>query len=299
MIDKPTLSVVLATRNEEGNIASCLETVSDFADEIIVVDEESTDKTQEIAKKFGAHVVVQKHEPNFHITKQNAINLAKGNWILQLDADERLSKELAAEISMVIRLTDDQIREYILEKAKKNKKKERLFERHQRIVDKRDGAKKNKGEIAAFYLPRVNYFLGKPLIHGGVYPDGVIRLFKRGKAYLPTKSVHEQMKVDGEVAWLYGDLEHHDSPTFSRYLARANRYTDITAEAMKVQKIKVTTPTLLYYSFVKPGIFFLKLYIRHLGILDGMRGFFWSLFSALHFPISYFKYYSGVRNSRT
>jgi hypothetical protein len=209
-----------------------------------------------------------------------------------------LSKELAAEIAMVIEMNDEQIRKYLTEKARKNPKKARLFARHQQLIEQRTENKEQRSgrEIGAFFLPRVNYFLGKPLIHGGVYPDGVIRLFRKGKAELPADNVHEQMKVDGEVAWLYGDLEHHDSPTFSRYLARANRYTDLTAEEMKKLNVSLELKTLLYYAFVKPAMIFMKLYMRHLGILDGMRGFIWSLFSALHFPIAYFKYYSLHKN---
>ncbi len=298
MNSHPKLSVTLATRNEEKNIGACLESIKDIADEIIIFDEHSSDKTVEIAKKYGALVFDTDHESNFHITKVKANEKAKGEWILQLDADERLSKELAAEIAMVIGMNDEQIRKYLDEKAKKNSKKAGLFQRHQSLIESRDGKLEagRKMEICAFYLPRVNYFLGKPLIHGGVYPDGVIRLFKKGKAHLPAHDVHEQMKVDGETAWLYGDLEHHDSPTFNRYLSRANRYTDLTAEEMKKQKIGLGVITLLRYSFIKPLAFFLKLYIRHLGILDGMRGFIWSLFSALHFPIAYFKYYSQSYN---
>lgn len=85
---KKTLSVVLATRNEEENLGRCLESVKSLADEIIVVDEYSTDKTVEIAKKYGAKVFLEPHHDNFHVTKQVALEKATGDWILQLDADE-------------------------------------------------------------------------------------------------------------------------------------------------------------------------------------------------------------------
>src|SRR3970282_2930368 len=87
-----------------------------------------------------------------------------------------------------------------------------LFIRHQKLIEQRDGSiGKQTGKVVAFFIPRRNYFLGKPLIHAGVYPDGQIRLVKKGKARLPGKSVHELMEVDGEVGWLFHDLEHHDS----------------------------------------------------------------------------------------
>jgi hypothetical protein len=133
------------------------------------------------------------------------------------------------------------------------------------------------------------------LVHAGVYPDGVIRLIKKGKARLPAKSVHEVMEVDGKIGWLFNDLEHHDSPTFQRYLMRANRYTDLTAIEMEKNKIAVGYWNLFYYAFPKPIFIFCKLYFRHLGIFDGFRGFVWSLFSALHFPIAYFKYFSQTK----
>ncbi len=284
------ISVVLATRNEEANIGECLESVKNIADEIIVVDEYSTDKTEEIAKKYGARVYKEPHHDIFHVTKEKALSLAKGDWILQLDADERVTKTLAEEIRDVVEMSDGEV------KARKPKdpNKWRLFMRHQRLVEQRDGkVGKETGEVVAFFIPRINIFLGEPLIHAGVYPDGVIRLVKKGEAHFPAKSVHEQIRVDGEISWLFNDLEHYDSPTFTRYLARANRYTSLTAAEFREERVPKNVPTLLYYSFVKPLFVFLRLYIRTKGFLDGMRGFVWSLFSAFHYPIAYFKYWSG------
>ena len=281
------LSVVLATRNEEENIGACLKSVKDIADEIVVVDESSTDKTREMAKKYGAKVYKVKHEPIFHKTKQKAIDKATGDWILQLDADERVTPILAKEIKKVIEMNPT-----LLKQRKVDTKKQKLFERHQRIIEKRDGKiGRSTGEIVAFFLPRLNLFLGKPLIHAGVYPDAAIRLVKKGKARFPAKSVHEQMQIDGEVAWLFNDLEHHDSPTFKRYFERMNRYTDLHATDLARKKTTKNIFMLLFYSTAKPLFVFLKLYIRHKGFLDGIRGFLWSLFSALHFPIAFFKYW--------
>lgn len=301
------LSVVLATRNEEENIKACLESVKDIADEIIVVDESSTDKTREIAQEVGAKVYRVKHEAIFHKTKQKALDLAEGDWILQLDADERVSKELSDEIKRVINLPNTDLLKRVLvrpERAERvegsrdsiaslqNSRRLKLFEKHLRVIERRDGKiGKDTGQVVAFFIPRKNYFLEKPLMHGGVYPDGVIRLVRKGKARFPAKSVHEQMEVDGEVTWLYNDLDHHDSPTFNKYLARMNRYTDLRAEELMEKNVPSNPLFLIHYSFFKPFFVFLNLYLRHLGILDGMRGFIWSLFSALHYPLAYFKYW--------
>lgn len=281
------LSVVLATRNEHENIGRCLKAVQSIADEIIVVDESSTDDTREIARSYGARVVKTSHEPIFHITKQKAIDLATGDWILQLDADEVVTKALADEIIKVISLSDHEI----LKRKNKNAKNSRLFRRHQRVLEARDGVIGTKtGEVVAFFIPRRNIFLGKPLLHAGVYPDAVIRLIKKGKAYLPAKSVHEQMVIEGEVSWLFHDLEHHDSPTLRRYLVRLNRYTDLQAEELHDARVSKNIWGFFEYSVLKPAIKFFMLYVRHRGYLDGVRGFLWSLFSASHFPIAYYKY---------
>ena len=286
METKIKLSVVLATLNEEGYIGDCLKSVVSIADEIIVFDESSTDKTKEIAENLGAKVYSVIHEPHFHITKQKAINQAKGDWILQIDADEVVTPALGEEIKKIISMTQGE-----LKKRKINFKKAKLFQKHQDLLVKRDGTIGKPGkEIVAFFIPRRNFFLGKALIYAGVYPDGVIRLFKRGKASLPAESVHAQMVIDGEVGWLENDLEHHDSPTFAKYLKRMNRYTSLHAEDLAKKKVNKNCFEFINYTFVKPCGVFLNLYIRHKGILDGFRGFIWSLFSSLHYPLAYFKY---------
>lgn len=291
--DKLRLSVVLATFNEEKNIGECLKSCGDIADETIVIDEYSIDKTREIAEKFGAKVYLEEHHPIFHITKQKAIEKATGDWILQLDADERVTEELGKEIRKVMNMTDVEIKS----RVNKNTKKEKLFQRHLKLIEQRDGKiGKDTGEVVAFFIPRRNMFLGKPLIHAGVYPDGVIRLVKKGKARFPQKSVHEQIQVDGEVAWLDNDLEHNDSLTLKRYFVRMNRYTDLHAEELKEKKVTRNPIAFVYYSFYMPLLTFLKLFIRHKGFLDGVNGFLWSFFSAMHYPIAYFKYMTGGYN---
>lgn len=284
------ISVVLATRNEEENIARCLESVKKFAEEIIVLDEGSTDKTQEIAKKFGAKVFNVKHEPIFHITKQKAIDKASGDWILQLDADEVVSVELKEEIISVLNMSDHEI----LARKSTDSHKQKLFSRHLKAIEARDGVLgKKTGEVVAFFIPRINMFLGKPLIYGGVYPDGVIRLIKRGKARLPGVSVHEQMVIDGEISWLFGPLMHYDSPTLFRYIERLNRYTDLRAAELKKANTSRSFMRLLMATTLEPLNAFVRIYVRHRGYKDGVRGFLWATFSSWHYPISYFKFYLG------
>lgn len=282
MNTKPKLSVVLATLNEEAFIGDCLKSVVPIADEIVVMDEHSTDKTKEIAESLGAKVYEVEHEPIFHVTKQKGLEIATGNWILQLDADERVTPELAKDIKSVL-------------DGNYTQKPKELFIRHQRLVEEKNGAplrRGSAGQVVGYYIPRLNYFIGKPLIHAGVYPDGVIRLVKNGKAHFPAKSVHEQIQVDGEISWLNHDLIHNDSPTLGRYFQRLNRYTDLQATELSEKHIPKNALRMFYYALFKPVLVFINLFFIHKGFLDGFRGFLWSMFSSWHFPIAYFKYWT-------
>lgn len=253
--DAPKLSVAIATYNEEANIQACLESVRGLVDEIIVVDGESKDKTVEIARSLGATVLVVPNQKNFHINKSLAINSCTGDWILQLDADERVSTALAAEIRSLL-------------------------------------SSESANVYAAYYLRRRNYFLGRWMNKGGMYPDPVIRLFAKGKAKLPEKTVHELMEVTGETGWLSNDLLHIADPTFARYLTRSNRYTSLQAEEwLRAGKLEIRWTTMLLYCTIKPLYRFIEIYLRHKGFQDGFPGFVFAMYSGLHIASSYVKYY--------
>lgn len=284
--NKMKLSVVLAVFNEEKNLRACLESVQHIAHEIIIVDGTSTDKTVTIAKQFDAKVIITDNPPIFHINKQKAIEMAKYEWILQLDADERVSPALAEEIKRLISMDDQEIDQY-----QGRMPQRKLFLRHQKLLEQRDGKiGTNDGKYAAFFIPRLNYFLGKYLRYGGVYPDGVIRLIRKGKAFLPCKDVHEQMVVQGRVGWLENDLYHIDSPTFKRYMQRNSRYIDLIAQDLSADKRSDSPSLQVDYMLIKPVMWFTWTYIRHKGILDGYQGFLFSIFSALRFPRAYLRY---------
>src|SRR5258708_22769535 len=142
------LSVVLAVFNEEKNLEACLASIKDIADEIVIVDGSSTDETVVIAKKFNARILITDNPPIFHINKQKAIDMAKNEWILQLDADERVSPKLAKEITKIIAMTDQEIESYENSLSKRN-----LFLKHQEILEKRDGQIGTKsGSYTAFFI---------------------------------------------------------------------------------------------------------------------------------------------------
>ncbi len=296
------LSLALATHNEESNIVECIESCRGLVDEVVVVDGSSTDRTGELALIAGATVIRTQNLPMFHINKQKAIEACTGEWILQLDADERVTPELAVEIRKIISMSDVEI-----EKYQNNLKEKKLFERHQSLIAKRVTQNIQKHENAtrytlhdlrynAFFIPRLNYFLGGYLRSGGVYPDGVIRLIKKGKAYLPCKSIHELMEVEGRTGWLANPLIHKDSPTFKRYLERNSRYIDYLVAELKTRNEKFQTSNFKFqiemidWVVIKPTVTFFSLLIRHKGILDGWRGVVWAFFSAIRFARAYFRY---------
>ena len=251
-----TLSVVLATYNEEKNLRACLESCRGLADEIIIVDGTSTDNTVRIAKEFGARVKITTNKANFHINKQMAIDMAGCDWILQMDADEHVSAELSREIKKILN---------------------------------------SNVEFDGYWMARKNYFLGRFLMKGGQYPDYTLRLYRKGKGRLPQKDVHEQAVVEGKVGYLKEALLHYPYKDFVFYLTKWNRYNDFAAEQIREeQKGKNVLQKILYaflYLFVRPTHWFLTTYIRHKGFVDGWQGFTFSLFSALRFPVSYIKYF--------
>lgn len=283
---KAMLSVALAVFNEEESLSACLSSVQDLADEIVIVDGGSTDRTLEIARSFGAKILQTDNPPMFHINKQKALDACSHDWILQLDADERVSVQLVESIRAVIQNKP---------LTRLSKKQLKLFSRHQAylqhisIVEAQQQILAPQAEIAGYFLPRLNYFLGGTLRHGGVYPDGVIRLVKKGKARFPCVSVHEQIEIDGKVSWLPDHLDHHGDPSFSRYLLRANRYTSLTASDMLKNDVQISPSNLVWFSFLKPIQITISLLIRHKGILDGFPGAVFALFSGLHYALAYFK----------
>lgn len=255
------LSVALATYNEEKSLADCLKSIKDLADEIVIVDGSSTDKTIEIAKSFGAKVIVTDNKPIFHLNKQAAIDECRNEWVLQLDADEIIPPELAEEIKS-------------------------LITNYELLI-----------AYNAFWIKRKKMFLGRWMKKGGQYPDPVIRLFKKGKARLPCKSVHEQMEVEGEIGRLKNPMIHLPNLSFSSYITKDNRYSTLTAVEMKERNLPTNFFTSLIYIIVVPLKTFFSIYIRHRGFLDGFPGFVFAFYSGLHHASSFVKYWEMKKSN--
>jgi glycosyltransferase involved in cell wall biosynthesis len=263
------ISVVLATYNEEKNIARCLDAVKKWADEIVIVDGTSSDDTVKIAKKYGARVVTTTNKSNFHINKQMAMDAAKGQLILQLDADEVVDDQLAKFITT----TESQLQ----------------IAKYQPLP----------GLPVAWYIKRRNFFLGKFLTKGGQYPDAVIRLYIRGFAKLPQKDVHEQMTVDGLTSWADGHLLHYPNPNFATYIQKWDRYTSFKAEQLMEAQVKISLLNSWTYLFWKPFATWFSIFIRHKGFVDGIPGFVFALFSGLHHSMAYLKLWEKYQLKKT
>ncbi|MFN0157955.1 MAG: glycosyltransferase family 2 protein [Bacteroidota bacterium] len=187
------LSVITLALNEEHNIDECLASVR-WADELIVVDSGSMDKTVELAKKH-TKLVLEVEWLGYGATKNLALQKATGDWVLWLDADERVTPELAEEIKHIL---------------------------------KRDDA-----SVVAYDVARRAYFLGKWIRHSGWYPGRVTRLFKRGNGQFTESRVHEQLVIDGRVGCLENDLLHYTDPGLHHYFLKFNRYTSLAAEDLR------------------------------------------------------------------
>lgn len=188
----PSLTVVVLTLNEEANIAACLEGVR-WAEELMVLDSGSTDRTVEIARRFTPHVLSVEWK-GYGATRNLGLDRASSDWVLWLDADERVTPELAAEIRAVMALGTE--------------------------------------EPAAYDVARRAYFLGKWIRHAGWYPGRVTRLFRHGSARFNSARVHEQLVVAGATGSLRNDLLHYTDPDLEHYLRKFNRYTTLAAEEL-------------------------------------------------------------------
>jgi len=183
------LSVIIITKNEENNITECLASVA-WADEIIVVDNNSTDNTVALCRKFTDKIIITKDWPGFGLQKKRALDQASGEWILSIDADERVPQALQDEIKQAI-----------------------------------DANKK-----AAYRIPRLSQYCGRWIKHSGWTPDYVLRLFRRDNAQFSEDIVHEQViLLQGELGSLKTPLEHYSFNSLEEVLDKTNSYSTANA----------------------------------------------------------------------
>lgn len=244
-----TISAVLITKNEERNIKKCLDSLR-WVDEIVIVDGESADKTIEIAKSYGAKIIKHRFEGDFGMERNIGNKNATSDWILALDADEAIPQRTREEIEKIL---------------------------------------KEGSEFDAYNVPRVQYFLGKPLMHGGRY-HSIVNFFKAGKVKFEGK-VHHRVLVSGKTGEFRYPIEHYPFNSISEFIEKHDRYTGYEAlemfENFKDTKLKEVS----YNTAVKPLKLFFKTYVKKKGYKDGFLGLIFCILFSWSYFLRWAKYW--------
>ena len=244
---RQSLSALVITLNEERNVADCLASAS-FADEIIVVDSGSADRTCEIARRMGAKVY-RNPWPGYGPQKNFGMEKATGDWILIVDADERVTPELREEITRLL-------------------------------------AAPEEPSFAAFTVPRRNHEYGRWIARGGAYPDRQMRLLRRGKGAYNDVEVHENLIVDGAIGELRCPLLHFSDRSISDRVTKIDRYSTLSAKERAKRGIpRVGGSHLLLH----PAATFWKIYIMKRGFRDGVPGYLHAVMAAYQTFLKYCK----------
>jgi glycosyltransferase involved in cell wall biosynthesis len=260
-----SIAAIVITKDEERNIAACLECLK-WVDEVIVVDAESSDRTVELAKAYTPKVFVRTW-PGYGPQKNFAMAQATADWILIVDADERVSDELRAEILKMLR-------------------------KHPSPLEGEGGG---EGESpVAYRIPRRNFYYGCWIRGAGQYPDPQLRLVRRGRGRYNNLPVHEHLEVDGPIGELHGHLDHHTHPTVLAHELKIERYSTLADQ----ERIRTGKPEAAWYHLlVNPLWTFVKFYLLRGGFRDGLPGLIVSGFSAAHVLLKYAKLWERAHST--
>lgn len=253
-----TLAAVIITKNEEARIEKCLNSLKGFVDEIIIVDDSSTDRTVEISKNFAAKILVNESKGDFDQQRNLGIDCSESQWIIQMDADEIMPEITAGNIR---RALDDP-----------------------------------QGHVA-FYLKRENYFFGH-LLKGEVFSDNnMVKIFKKDSARYVGKSVHETLKVDGPIGRIEGVVLHYPYSSIKEIIAKVNFYTDVVADNFVQNSQMITFKEIKYRLGFKSLKHFWKLYIRKRAFREGMYGFIWCIIKVIVPQIKWLKIWEKAKQN--
>jgi (heptosyl)LPS beta-1,4-glucosyltransferase len=243
---RPAIAVVIITLNEERNLGESLESVR-WADEIVVVDAQSVDRTVEIARQYTDKVFVRSW-PGFGPQKNFAMDQATAEWILVVDADERVTDTLQQEIRRVLQAGP-------------------------------------ASDVAGFEIPRRNFFYGRWIRGGGIYPDYQLRLFRRSAGRYDDVLLHENLRLSGRIERLVHPMDHHSMPGVREHVRKMMRYTTLGAQ----EKLKtVSQVRLVDLAANHLGTIF-KTYGLRGGYRDGVHGIIVALFAGMHTFVKYAK----------
>lgn len=251
----PTLTIIIVAKNEANNIAACVESAL-FANEIIVLDSGSTDATAEIARALGATVLTTDW-PGYGPQNNRGIDAAKSDWVFSLDADERISPELAAEISAALR------------------------------SDTPNTA------VNGYRVPRLSQFCGQFMRHGDWWPDYTQRLVRRGQGRFTEHFLHAHLEVKGAVGTLQNHLVHYSYRNLEDVLEKLNRYSTGNAKDYAARGKKGTLGAALGHG----AWAFFRTYVLKRGFLDGQLGLMLAIYNAEASYYKYLKLRFMQRNN--
>ncbi|GEM_PF-5696 len=249
------LSVIVITRNEAANIQRCLESVRE-AEEIIVVDAESTDETVQLATQCGARVITRAWG-GFASQKAFALAHATQDWVLSLDADESMTPNGWKVIVQIVA--------------------------------------ENPPTLTGCRIPIRTWYVGRWIHHCGWWPDYHLRLFRRTGAQMLQRTVHEGFQISGPHADLREPILHWSYPTIARHVEKINRYSSLEAQDLWDSGLRLSERELRKHLWLKPFKVFRKMYVHHQGYRDGWQGFFLSVLSAFGSFVTYVKFWELSR----
>jgi glycosyltransferase involved in cell wall biosynthesis len=232
------ISACIITHNEADRIGACCDSLA-FCDEILVVDSHSTDDTRAVAAQHGARVI-ERDWPGYRSQREFAMQAAAHDWILAVDADERVSEPLRAELQAL-------------------------------CADVDAGA-----DVAGATVPTLTSYFGRFLRHGNAWPDRHPRLYDRRRAHWQGYEIHERVTIDGPARALRGWLEHYSYRNFSEHLRKMDRYAELMAQQMHANGRRASVAQVLF----NPPWRFLRGYLLKGGFLDGWRGLVYHLVEA-------------------
>jgi glycosyltransferase involved in cell wall biosynthesis len=248
-----TVSVVIITLNEQRNIAPCLESVA-WADERIVVDAQSSDRTTDLARAHTNKVFIRPW-PGYGPQKNFGIDQARGEWILILDADERVTDALRDEILGTIR------------------------------------SPSREPEIVGYEIPRRNFFYGHWIRSGGIWPDHQLRLFRRVAGRYDDHLFHERLQLTGKIGRLAAALDHHSMPSVGDHVRKMIRYTTLGAQ----EKLKRRNRIRAWDVGGNHLGTVLRTYVLRRGYRDGVAGMIVALFAGMHTFVKYAKAWEALQ----
>ena len=247
-----TIAPVVITKNEERNIGPCLESLR-WVHDLIVVDACSTDRTVEVVREYTPRVFIRPW-PGFGPQKNYGIDRATADWILIVDADERVTESLREEIIRSLEAGPD--------------------------------------DLVGFEIPRRNFFYGRWIQGGGLYPDRQLRLFRRQAGRYDDVLLHERLEIRGRINRLTAPLDHYSMPSIKDHVGKMMRYTTLGAQEKLKTKSKITAVDLAGNHVMT----IIRTYVFRKGYRDGIHGVIVALFAGLHTFVKYAKAWDMVRN---